>query len=301
MNTSSGQSATVVHRMTTEWSSAAGDARRRLRWGTMHSPADRSDLRVRPRIWIGVAVVVGYVALVSITQHLSGVPYPDLGDNGSTLFRGVGISLILGAIALTVVTTLLGWWRPAIREQHRSTSRWPVIAPALMTVLMLLNLIGTDWGAYDLGFFVASLVLLLVGFTEEIATRGLLITALRSRLGEGWVWFLSSLAFGLMHYVNVLSGQDFGRTSFQVLSAFLFGTVLYILRRITGTLVWAMVLHALWDFAVFATGKGHPASFTDMGGLELLIGAFALIAVWWVIRGSNEHLAETPALSSQPR
>ncbi len=259
------------------------------------------QLRVRPQIWIGIVVVIGYVTLVSVTQHLSGVPYPDLGDDGNTLFRGVGLSLVLGAIALTVVTTLLGWWRPAMRDQHRARSRWPVIAPLLMTVLMLLNLIGTDWGAYDLGFFAASLVLLLVGFTEEIATRGLLVTALRSRLGEGWVWFLSSLVFGLMHYVNVLSGQDFGRTSFQVLSAFLFGTVLYILRRTTGTLVWSMVLHALWDFAVFATGKGHPASFTGTGGLELLVGVFALIAVWWVIRGSDERLTDAPALSRQPR
>lgn len=124
------------------------------------------QLRVRPRVWIGVVIVVGYVALVSLTQQLSGVPYPDLGDSGSTLFRGVGISLVLGTIALAIVTTLLGWWRPAMRDRHRATSRWPLIAPALMTVLLVLNLVGTDWAAYDVGFFAASLVLLLVGFTE---------------------------------------------------------------------------------------------------------------------------------------
>lgn len=254
--------------------------------------------RVRPAVWIGFAAVVGYVALVALVQRLSGVPYPDLGDSGRNLFVGVGISLVLGAIGLAVLTTALGWWHPALHEQYRAAHRWPLVVPLLLTVLVLLNLLGTDWGAYDVGFFAASLVLLLVGFTEEIATRGLLVVGLRSRLGEGWVWFLSSLAFGLMHLVNLVDGQALGQTLFQAFSAFLFGTALYILRRVTGTLVWAMVLHALWDFSVFAVGRGEPSALAHLGGLELVVGLLGLVAVIWVIRGAHERL--TPRSAPQP-
>ena len=35
-----------------------------------------------------------------------------------------------------------------------------------------------------------------------MATRGLLIVGLRGRYTEGWVWFLSTLLFGLLHLPN---------------------------------------------------------------------------------------------------
>jgi len=112
------------------------------------------------------------------------------------------------------------------------------------------------------------------------------------------VWFLSSLTFGLMHLVNLVDGQALGQTLFQVLSAFLFGTALYILRRVTGTLVWAMVLHALWDFSVFAAGRGEPSALAGLGGLELVVGLVGLVAVVGVVRGAHERL--TPSVDAQP-
>lgn len=46
----------------------------------------------------------------------------------------------------------------------------------------------------------------LVGFCEEVATRGALIVGLRGRLTEPWVWFVSTLLFGLMHLPNWVFG-----------------------------------------------------------------------------------------------
>ncbi|SDG72012.1 CPBP family intramembrane glutamic endopeptidase [Microbacterium pygmaeum] len=247
-------------------------------------------LRVRPRVWIGLAIYVGYVIIVFAVQQFSGVPYTALGESGNNLFRGAGLSLIVAAVLLAITTTLLGWWRPALFDRHRSV-RWPIIAPILMAVALLINLASTDWGSYDGPFFAASLVLILVGFTEELTTRGLLLTGLRSRLGEGWVWFITTALFALMHLVNSLSGQAIGPTLQQVGFAFLGGTILYILRRTTGTLIWAMVLHGLWDFSTFAVAHGTPGPLAGFGSiLYLAAGVFALATVAFVIRGSNERL-----------
>lgn len=239
---------------------------------------------MRPRVWIGVAIWLGYVATVFAVQRLSGVPYPDLGQSGSTLFRGAGLSLIVGTVLLAITTSLLGWWRPAMVEKERSV-RWPVIAPALLLPAVLVNLVSTDWDAYDAAFLAASLVLLLVGFTEEIVTRGLLVVALRTRLGEVWVWLLSSLAFSLMHLVNLASGQALGPTLVQLLMTFLSGTLFYILRRTTGTLVWAMLLHAFWDFSVFAVGRGEAGPLAPLaGGINMLAAVVGLVVVAFVVR-----------------
>ncbi|MEJ3405214.1 CPBP family intramembrane glutamic endopeptidase [Rathayibacter sp. YIM 133350] len=247
-------------------------------------------LKVRPRVWIGLAIYIGYVAIVFLVQRLSGVPYTDLGDSGGNLFLGVGLSLIIAAILLAVTTTLLGWWRPALYERKRSV-RWPIIAPILMVVALLIDLAATDWASYDGAFFAASLVLIIVGFTEELTTRGLLLTSLRSRLSEGWVWFLTTALFALMHLINAATGQDLLSTLQQVAFAFLGGTIFYIVRRTTGTLIWSMVLHGLWDFTVFAVGHGNPGALAGVGPIVYLVaGVLALASVAFVIRGADERV-----------
>jgi hypothetical protein len=154
----------------------------------------------------------------------------------------------------------------------------------LLGVLVVVNLTAVDWPAYGWDFFGASVALLLVGFTEELVARGLLLTALRGRFPEGLVWFLSTLGFALMHLVNLFAGLPVDVTILQAADAFLFGTGLYILRRGTGTLVWSMVLHGMWDFSLFALGRGTPAPWSGLVAAELPVGLVGLVAVWWQVR-----------------
>lgn len=250
--------------------------------------------RVRPRVWIGIVMYVVYVAVVFTVQQLSGVPYTDFSESGGNLFFGAGLSLIVGAILLAITTTLLGWWRPALFDRHRSAHTWPVIAPIVMVAALLVNVVSIDWGAYDAAFLAASVVLLLVGFTEELTTRGLLLVGLRSRMSEVWVWFLTSALFGLMHLVNAINGEAIGSTIQQVVLAFGAGTIFYILRRVTGSLIWAMILHGLWGFSTFALGRGTPGPFAVMGGvLEAVAIVIALASVAFVIRGADERISPT--------
>ncbi|MBF4605946.1 CPBP family intramembrane glutamic endopeptidase [Curtobacterium sp. VKM Ac-1393] len=208
-----------------------------------------------------MAIYVGYVAVFFTVQRLSGIPYDQFGRNGHTLFIGAGLSPIIGAVLMAITTTLLGWWRPALFDRHRSV-RWPIIAPIIMFVALAVNLSAVDWGSYDGAFFAASLVLLLVGFTEEITTRALVLTALRSRLGEGWVWFLTSALFGLLHGANAFLGQDLAPTIQQM---------------------------------VFAIGHGTPGAMAGFGAvLEFPTFALALIAVPFVIRHADERLPRPP-------
>jgi len=255
----------------------------------------RTDLRVRPRIWIGVAIWVGYMIVVFTVQRLGGVPYTDLGRNGHDLFFGAGLSLIVATVLLAVTTTALGWWRPALFDEQRSRHRWPIVVPIALVLLAVLGLAITDWAAFDGPFLGASIALLLVGFTEEITTRGLLLTALRSRLAEPMVWFLSTAAFAAMHLLNFFGGQPLAPTLGQVVNTFLVGTAFYVLRRTTGTLIWAMVLHAVWDFSAFAAQHGTVSPLTSVIGiLEWVVGLAALAVVWLTFR--SERGADAPRL-----
>lgn len=248
-------------------------------------------MRVAPRVWIGFAVLVGYLALITVVQLSSGIPFPEWGDTARNLFFGSGLSLIIATVVLAAVITALGWWRPVLRERDPSRHRWALIAPAVMAVIAIVGLIGSEWSAVSGAFLAAALVLMLVGFTEEVTTRGVLLVALRSRMPEVWVWLITTAAFALMHLVNIVLGQSVASTLSQVFSAFMFGNVLYVLRRVSGSLLPSMALHALWDFSLFIQGTGTVAPIAGVVGVFLFPAwVLGLVAVVFVIRGADERV-----------
>ena len=256
-------------------------------------------MRVSPRPLIGIAVWLGYVIIVAVVGFLSGVAYNHIGDSAETLFRGAVLFLAVGAVYLIIVTSILGWWRPALFERERSRHRWPIIAPALMAVSIVVSLPLVDWSTIDAGYLLGLLALgVIVGFNEELATRGLMLTGLRARQREVWVWLTTSVLFGLMHAVNIFLGAPIGQTLLQVGAAFLGGTAFYIVRRVTGSLVWAMLLHGAWDFTTFATGHGTVGP--PIGVFIGVVGEVAaLVVVFWTFRSVNGRpMASAAPLSS---
>ena len=255
-------------------------------------------MRVTPRIWIGLAIYVGYVFVIFVVSKLSGVAYTDIGKSAEFTWRGAVLDLAVGAILLAITTWLLGWWKPALFERTRSHHKWPIFVPVLMLIVAIINLSGTDWSKFDASFVLALLALGVgVGFCEELMARGLLLTALRSRLSEVWVWLLTSLLFGAMHLLNAALGAPLAGTLAQVGIAALSGTCFYIVRRVTGSLIWAMALHGIWDVSVFSVG------FAPLGSawatiLGPVIGILAVAVVYWVIKGTDEKPADSKAAVS---
>ena len=245
-------------------------------------------MRVTPRIWIGLAIYVGYVLVIYVVSKLSGVAYTDIGRSAEFTWRGAVMDLAVGAVLLTITTWLLGWWKPALFERKRSHHKWPIFVPALMLVVAIVNLFNTDWSRFDASFLLSLLALgIAVGFCEELMSRGLLLTAFRSRLPEVWVWLLTSVLFGAMHLVNAALGAPVVNTLGQVVLAAMTGTSFYIVRRVTGSLIWAMALHGIWDISAFSVGFA-PIGAAWTLSLVPVIGILAVVVVRWVITGADE-------------
>ena len=95
--------------------------------------------------------------------------------------------------------------------------------------------------------------------------------------------------------MNLVLGQGAVPTIRQFFFAFVLGSVFYAIRRISGTIVVVMVLHALWDFGSFShvAGKaGAVAAKIDIAsaGMGLLQSLVVFIAVILVIAGAKKIL-----------
>lgn len=242
-------------------------------------------MRIKPRPLITVGLAVGYLAIVAVTWAVTGTDYEAVGDTTANVVTGVVVPVALGSAFLAVATSYLGWWGPALREADRAP-RWVWAVPVLMFLPGLGALLG-GFGPADrtAGYLLAlGAGTLLVGFGEEMLTRGTGLVGLRGGFGEVGAWFLSCLLFGMIHALNVLFGQSVGSTVQQIGFAFLAGSVLYLTRRVSGTLVVCMLLHAWIDFTTLAFSDAASDAKSPWLALSLLQwGAFVLTVVGVVV------------------
>lgn len=149
-----------------------------------------------------------------------------------------------------------------------------------------------------------------VGLSEELLTRGLAVTLLRRCGYNEWVVaVLSSLLFALLHLSNAFSGQPIATVLVTVGFAFGFGMMMYLTLRVTGNLIWPIILHALTDPTTFlATGGidvegSNPSPLLTLAGVSTFVFlAFALIALVF-IRGDahGRASADEPERADAPQ
>jgi membrane protease YdiL (CAAX protease family) len=261
--------------------------------------------------WKALIVVVVYLGVYQLLPILLlPLTRPMMDENmfatPGSVFAGLALPVVLGSIVLLAFAWSLGWLpRPLFGRQPVRGRWWMWFAPVLVLVPIVLRLFGTDYAEYSAGVIVMTFVAgLFVGLSEELVTRGLVVTLMRKAGHAEWaVAAVSALFFALMHSVNALTGQALSTVGFTLLYTFAFGILMYLVMRVTGSIVWAMVLHGLTDPTTFlATGgvdkTGGAAAespllaLTGPATIVLIVGALVLLIF---IRGRATPLATPTA------
>lgn len=257
----------------------------------------------RGRWWKALLAAIGYLVLYEGASLLVGTIWrdeigTDLFGDPTTLLIVLVVPLAVGAIVLTAFVASLGWFPALFGRQPVRGRGWMWIAVVLTVIPIVLRLIGIDYGDYPAGVVPLTVVAgLLIGFTEELLTRGIAVKILRDAgHREIGVAVISSALFALLHSVNALSGQPLLTVLLTIAFAFGFGMMMYLVLRVTGSLIWPMLIHALTDPTTFlASGGIDTAATTAASPLLALAGPFnilfivlALIAIPLLRRRSSE-------------
>ena len=225
--------------------------------------ADQNAPRREPSVWLGLVLYLGYLTVFFITWSVNGVDYMRIGESAQTTRLWYAYPTLLGCAFLVVAISFLGWWRLVLFDKSRSGPAWIWIFPVVMAAIIANNFLGMPSGklTFELVLW-SSLGAVGVGLGEEMITRGSMVVGLRSRFTEGKVWLFSTLLFSAMHVPNVFFGLPMANMPIQVILTFIMGSGLYVVRRMSGTLLLPIILHGLWDSSLFltvATG-GTPSS-----------------------------------------
>jgi len=215
--------------------------------------------RVAPSVPAALLLYAGYLAVFFTTWVVNDVDYMTIGQTTESARLHYALPTLFGSAFLVVMLTVFGWWRITLFDPQRSGPRWAWLGPVCMFgIAASAFLLMRREGATPELVLWSILGGIGVGFGEEMITRGALVVGLRERHTEEKVWLVSTLMFSAMHAPNLLFGEPLLGVLGQLVLTFLFGSLLYAARRLSGTLLLPMFLHGFWDTSLFlprATGS----------------------------------------------
>ncbi|MFJ2743814.1 CPBP family intramembrane glutamic endopeptidase [Streptomyces sp. NPDC087440] len=258
----------------------------------------RAGFFQRPNLGKAVLVIAAYLVFYLLVGQAVGALFgdrinkDDVLATGASVFFAFILPIGIGGLALFGFTASVGWLREVFGRQTVGGRPWMWIGPGLALTAIVAHAASTDWKSWRPEQIALMAVFgLCVGFTEELATRGLAVRMLRGAdHSERFVMVVSSVLFSLMHVINLLSGMQASTVLVTVVYTFGFGVCMYLTMRVTGTLWAAILLHALTDPTTVLASGGVDKSVTQhSGGWSLVTAAatilmvvFAVVAVFLV-------------------
>lgn len=227
-------------------------------------------------LFLVLYLVVYQLAGLLISKLMPESAEADLLSSVGAIFEKVTFALLVGGAVLFAFANYLGWTKDLFGRQPIYRSRWMWLGPIVALTPITLRVLGIDWGGPAISV-VAFMMLtgLMIGIVEELMFRGFAVRMFRAAgHGELAVAALSTLAFALSHSVNALTGQPLNAVAITVFYTFGFGVLMYLTMRVTGFLIWAMLIHGLTDpTTMLASGAlDKVATGTSMDGLVAVAG-----------------------------
>jgi len=264
--------------------------------------------------WKALLVTVAYLAVFLGISQLVGLTLGHLIDDGGPLASATNVLLELvlpiglGALVIVLFLAAIGWLKPVFGRQPIGGRSWMWIAVAVVAYPIILRLIGLDYGSFPAGVVLVTLLAgLVIGIAEELVTRGAGVALLRKGgYSERMVAVLSSVLFATMHLINAI-GTGISLTIIALLVyTFFFGICMYLIMRVTGSIVWAILAHALTDpMTILSTGGVDTAvegaqnvwlTVASTGNYAVII--FGIVALFLIRGRVNEAGAAAPATTT---
>ncbi|MBF4588696.1 CPBP family intramembrane glutamic endopeptidase [Curtobacterium sp. VKM Ac-1395] len=253
------------------------------------------------RWWKALVLAVGYLAIYEPASLLMAPFVPYIGDEDSTSYVLVliAVPVLIGGLVLVGFGATVGWLRSTFERQSIRGRRWMWIAIGVVLVFNVLRFASIDYSAAGFDWVAAWLLAgLVIGFSEELLTRGHVVRIMRSSgHSEVAVGLVSAALFALLHGSNLFTGQALGPTLLQMVYTFFFGFCMYLALRVTRTIVAPILLHASTDPSIFMQGT-HPvtgglASLAQLGNIAVVLVGVVLLIVFLISERRTRHHDQT--------
>ena len=240
----------------------------------------------RGGFWRALLLAAVYLGVYELIGFLLGLVDEDLrGEEGSAsyVFYATALPIIITSVLLIGFAASVGWLRELFARQTLPGRRWMWTALIVVLAINVAALFSIDYAKAGLVLvFTWLLAGLFVGFVEELVTRGFVVNMMRKAgHGEIAVALASAGIFAALHFTNLFtSTQGLGTTLLQIVYTFAFGICMYLILRVTRTLIAPMLVHASTDPTLFLHGA-YPTS--SLLGVLAALSTYIVIATGFIL------------------
>ena len=228
-------------------------------------------------LYLGIYMLVGFLLGLATT----GVRGKE--GSASYLLFATALPILVTGVILVVFAVSVGWLKRLFARQSVPGRKWMWIALVVVLAINVCALLSIDYAEAGIVLVLTWLLAgLFVGFAEELVTRGFVVDMMR-RAGHGEiaVALASAGIFAALHLTNVFTTtQGIGVTLLQVVYTFAFGICMYLILRVTRSLIAPMLVHASTDPTIFLHGA-HPTS--TLIGIVPTLSTFIVIVAGLVL------------------
>lgn len=190
-------------------------------------------------IWIGITVFWGAWVPQSGAAH-----HPI----ATGVTNGLSPNLLYASLFLAICVIVFRWWDVAFKWPERPREIRLLWFPLLYIAAFFGFTLITGLPSPQVIFYLA-INTFLVGFSEEMAFRGVLFRALLTRIPIWPAIIITTVLFGSVHSLNALTTGDLPSAIAQSITAAMSGLLFIAIVLRTGSIIPAMLIHALWDFS----------------------------------------------------
>lgn len=232
------------------------------------------------KAWAAMVAAAGYVAIMAagmaVSWHGFGYRYGD-----PQMMRVlIWVEVVLAAYAVWAAGRLHGGWSSGFDRLDRRGLWW--MAPHLGVILaMAAMLVPAVSGSLGTAVLVVATTLL-VGFSEEVMFRGVVLRGMLGAVRRGWAIVIAAACFAALHAVNVLAGLPVGDMALQLGLTFVFGLAFGALALRLGSLWPLIAFHAAWDMLLFLGGL-YGVGFGPLSLLGIAANAVVGVLVWVLV------------------
>lgn len=226
-------------------------------------------------VTFAVVLIVIYVVGSSVMQRISAAVGTEfIAEMIFCAAMAVGLAVFIGKNGLSGYTGL----------------KKPEVSAAKMLFYIPLLLIGGCGAFFGMGMeygvtvsILRTVMMIFVGFIEEVIFRGFLFRGIAKRdLTRGVV--ISSLTFGIGHFVNLLNGSDIFGNTIQVIYAVAAGFLLVFIFLRTQSIIPCIVFHSFNNcMTAFTTADRLIDRFGENKAVLLCVGIQLAVTALYLI------------------
>lgn len=213
-------------------------------------------------IWHAMILVIAYIVLVNIGDAMS-EQFP------RTITVTSVILIIFSAVLLYYVyknqwSTYYGLHLPAMSDLQKTWFYLPLVVIALLQYAK-----GLKAGLTFLDVMNVVILMIAVGFLEELLFRGFLYQGILKNGTLTRAVIISGVTFGIGHIVNLARGYSFLDQGLQIAIGIALGIVLALLVAVTNSIVPGIIFHTLLNISGNLTNNNQT--------IEVLVVVAAIV------------------------